>query len=174
MRISAICLTAVTVAALSGALAGAGPSAFGAGVTLATPTPLATVAARPGEFLGKAVRVDGVVTAVCEVAGCWMALVAPDNPKGATVRFKVEDGVIVFPLSARGRRASAQGVVERIGSDDAHSREAAAEHAQHATAEQATPANMPWHVRATGRNRLLSNGISMVMQVRDVQVSCEI
>ena len=52
------------------------------------------------------VSIEGVVTAVCEHMGCWMML-APAGAAGehpATLRLKVEDGVIVFPVSARGRQ----------------------------------------------------------------------
>jgi len=38
---------------------------FTIGVTLATATPIAVLLAKPGDFVGKAVRVDGVVTNVC-------------------------------------------------------------------------------------------------------------
>lgn len=129
---------------------GAGPQKLGAGVTVAAVTPLASVAARPASFEGQTIRVDGVVTAVCEVAGCWMALAASQDAQSPTVRFKVDDGVVVFPVSARGRRASAQGVVERIAVDDAHGREAAAEHADHEGRSPASPTATLWHVRATG------------------------
>ena len=69
-----------------------------------------------------------MVTAVCEHMGCWMTL-APAGAAGehpATLRLKVEDGVIVFPVSARGRTAVAQGVVARIGGDDHHAADQAA------------------------------------------------
>ena len=60
--------------------------------------------------------------------GCWMTL-APAGAAGehpATLRLKVEDGVIVFPVSARGRTAVAQGVVARVGGDDHHAADQAA------------------------------------------------
>ena len=79
---------------------------------------------QPGQLPGKTVRVEGVVTAVCEHMGCWMTL-APAGAAGekpATLRLKVDDGVIVFPVSARGRTAVAQGVIERVGGDDHHAR----------------------------------------------------
>jgi hypothetical protein len=124
----------------------AAPEKLGAGVTLAEATPIASLTASPADFEGKTVRVEGVVKAVCTHMGCWMALASSDAPDGATVRFKVEDGVIVFPVSARGKRAAAQGVVERVGGD-AESKEAAAEHAK---SEGAKKANATWQVRATG------------------------
>jgi hypothetical protein len=65
---------------------------------------------------------------VCTAEGCWMALGATDNPDQA-VRFQAEhDGKIVFPLSLKGKKASAEGVFVKIG-DAAHGKEAAREHA---------------------------------------------
>ena len=72
-----------------------------------------------GGFAGQTIRVEGVVTAVCAHMGCWMTL-APAGATGekpATLRLKVDDGVIVFPVSARGKTAVAQGVIERVGGD---------------------------------------------------------
>jgi len=107
---------------------------YGAGVSLNETTPITRVIEKPADFEGKTVKVEGVVTAVCTMMGCWMAL-APDGAADAarTMMIKVDDGVIVFPVTAKGRRAVAQGVVERVGGD-AESREAAAEHAKHAGA----------------------------------------
>ena len=69
-------------------------------------------------------RSDGVATAVCEHMGCWMA-VAPEGDKdGRTVRLKVDDGVIVFPVTAKGRKVSAEGVFEVVTGPEA--KEAAA------------------------------------------------
>ena len=85
---------------------------YGEGVKLATATAISEVAAKPAQFMGKTVRVDGVVTAVCENMGCWMQL--KDETSDATLRIKVEDGVIVFPLSAKGKKASAEGVIEKV------------------------------------------------------------
>ena len=93
---------------------------YGAGVTLTATTPLAEVIAAPARFAGQTVRVEGVVTAVCAHMGCWMTLVpaAAGGPAPATLRLKVDDGVIIFPVSAKGRRAEAEGVVEQVGADD--------------------------------------------------------
>lgn len=107
---------------------GAGLETFGAAPTITEETPLAKVIARPADFEKKTVRVGGIVTAVCQMMGCWLALATADSPQGATLLVKVDDGVIVFPTSARGKRATVQGVVERIGGDS-ESREAAHEHA---------------------------------------------
>jgi hypothetical protein len=121
---------------------------IGAGVSMTTPTPIAQVIARPADFEGTTIRVDGVVTEVCKAMGCWMALAPADAPQGATVLLQVDhDGKIVFPLSARGKKAAAQGVLQRVR--DAEGREASAELAR----EQGRPAPEPeasWQIKATG------------------------
>jgi hypothetical protein len=61
---------------------------------------------------------------------------------------KVDDGVIVFPVTAKGHRAVAEGVVERVGaSGDSH--EAAAEHAKHSPSSL-SETSRHWQVKATG------------------------
>jgi hypothetical protein len=121
---------------------------FGTGVTLDTATPIADVVRNPEAFVGKTIRIDGTATAVCAHMGCWMAVSETDKADSATVRLKVEDGVIVFPVSAKGKAVSAQGTFERIKADDAEGKEAASEHAKH----QAKPetATAKYQLKATG------------------------
>jgi hypothetical protein len=102
---------------------------FGAGITLETATPIAALYESPQKFVGQTIRIDGVVTAVCQEMGCWLAL-GDSADSEQTVRFKVDHGVgIVFPAKAKGRRASAEGVFERIGAADKEAQNAAHEHA---------------------------------------------
>jgi hypothetical protein len=124
-----------------------GAGTFGTAPTVPDATPIAQLLARPADFQGQTVRVEGVVTGVCTMMGCWMALAPADAPKGPAILIKVDDGVIVFPTSARGKRATAQGVVERVGTT-AEGREAAREHAEQAGAKTDSPAN--WQIKATG------------------------
>ena len=132
-------------AAAVGPLAAAAPESFGTGVSLKDATPIERIIAKPSDFEGKTVRVEGTISAVCTHMGCWMAL-APDAAKdGSTLMIKVDDGVIVFPVSAKGKRAAAQGVVQRVGGDH-ESNEAAAEHAK----AQGKEAPVAWQVKATG------------------------
>ncbi|HEY8550955.1 MAG TPA: DUF4920 domain-containing protein [Vicinamibacterales bacterium] len=138
-------LLAVAAVALLASPALAASDTYGAGVKHSEVTPIRDVIERPGDFEGKTVRIEGVVTAVCAHMGCWMALAPADAPDGPTVRLKVDDGVIVFPVSAKGRRAEAEGVVQRVGGDDAEGSEAAAEHAK-GTGRAATM----WQIKATG------------------------
>jgi hypothetical protein len=71
---------------------------------------------------------------------------APDAAHdGSTLLIKVDDGVIVFPVSAKGKRAAAQGVVQRVGAD-AEGQSAAAEAAK----AQQKDAPVAWQLKATG------------------------
>ena len=85
---------------------------YGAGVKLTETTPVATILDQPAEFTGREVRVEGKVGEVCAMAGCWMELSAADGDR--SLKVKVKDGDIVFPISARGKMAIAQGKVEDL------------------------------------------------------------
>ncbi len=117
-----ILLSAAAVAASTG-------QKLGAGVALADATSIKALYETPEQFIGKTIRIDGVVTAVCEEMGCWMAIGA-DAKAEQVVRLKVgHEGGIVFPLSARGKSASAEGVFEKIAATDEESQRAAGEQA---------------------------------------------
>ena len=116
-------------ALLALAVAPAGETKLGAGVTLKEATPIQSLLNKPQDFVGKTLRVDGVATEICQHMGCWMAVAPEGATSGGTVRLKVEDGVIVFPASAKGRKVSAEGVFEVVGKDE-ESKEAAGEHAK--------------------------------------------
>ena len=136
----------MVIAALAlGMSAAAADEKIGAGVTLTEATPIAAIVKSPKDYVGKTIRVDGVATAVCQAMGCWMAVAETDKAGAPTVRLKVEDGgPIVFPVSAKGKKVSAQGVFEAIGGD-AHGAEAAQEHAK---ADKA--ASQAYQISATG------------------------
>ncbi|HYO14052.1 MAG TPA: DUF4920 domain-containing protein [Thermoanaerobaculia bacterium] len=85
---------------------------YGKGVTLTEPTSVAKILADPDAWVGKTVRIEGKVMDVCPMAGCWMELEEGDG--AAKLRVKVDDGVIVFPVTAKGKLAVAEGVVESI------------------------------------------------------------
>jgi hypothetical protein len=124
---------------------------LGSGVPLERATPIETLLASPEAFLGKTVRVDGEVAAVCTNMGCWMEL--KDTTSGKSLVMKVDDGVIVFPVSARGKRASAQGVFEKVEAIPASSHEKHHDtepSAQAHEAEHARQAEIGYRVKATG------------------------
>ena len=140
-------LMMATLALLAMAAAPVDETKIGAGVTLTEATPIAAIARTPADYVGKTVRVDGVATAVCEMMGCWMAVAESDAKDAPVVRLQVDhDGAIVFPMSAKGKKVSAQGVVEAATAEgDAHD---AGEHATHATHEP--PAADKYQIKATG------------------------
>lgn len=125
-------------------LPGVADTKLGAGVDLKDATPITAIVAKPQDYVGKTLRVDGVATAVCTHMGCWMAVTPEGDTSGTTIRLKVEDGVIVFPVTAKGKRVSAEGVFERVsGAGD--STDAAAEHAK-----VDTKASQQYQLKATG------------------------
>ena len=86
---------------------------YGNGVALTETTSIAKILADPDAYVGKRVRIEGQVLDVCPRAGCWMEL-AEEKGAGARLRIKVDDGVIVFPATAKGKLAAAEGTVEAI------------------------------------------------------------
>jgi hypothetical protein len=134
----------VAAALLALAVAPAGETKLGAGVSIKESTPIKALLDKPQDFVGKTVRVDGVATEICQHMGCWMAVAPEGSTSGGTVRLKVEDGVIVFPASAKGRKVSAEGVFEVVGKDE-ESKEAAGEHAK-----KDTKAQKEYQLKATG------------------------
>lgn len=103
---------------------------LGQPLTLKEPVPIARIEAAPAQYVGKTVQVKGKVTEVCQMAGCWMALADPDS--GKTLRIKVNDGDIVFPKTAVGRMALAEGKLVKFEL----TREQAVAQAKHEAEEQ--------------------------------------
>jgi hypothetical protein len=87
-------------------------TALGKPLTLEYLTPVSDILARPDEFMGRRVLVEGVVAAVCQKQGCWMDVLGGEG--GDTIQIKVDDGVIVFPKDAAGKRVLAEGTVEKL------------------------------------------------------------
>ena len=85
---------------------------YGAPLTLAEVTPISEILASPDDYVGKTVQIEGRVLEVCESRGCWIELASDEDFQ--TMRIKVDDGVIVFPMTARGKLARAEGEFTRI------------------------------------------------------------
>lgn len=103
---------------------------IGKPLTLAESVPLTDVAANPDRFVDKTVQVRGRVTEVCEMMGCWMNLVDPSGDR--SIRIKVNDGELVFPKTAVGKLAIAEGKLTRF----VLTREQAVARARHEAEEQ--------------------------------------
>ena len=85
---------------------------YGQGVTVKETTKVSEILDNPGGYLGKDVKVEGMIVEVCAKRGCWMNI--SSDREYEKIKIKVDDGVIVFPLTARGKRAVVQGKVEEI------------------------------------------------------------
>lgn len=105
-RLSAIALVLV-VCAVAGLAAQ--EKKFGTALTLTEVTKVSDIYANPDKYNGKRVQVQGPIVDVCADMGCWLAL--GSDKDGQTLRFKVEDGVIVFPMSVKGMTAKVEGVL---------------------------------------------------------------
>lgn len=101
-------LLAILVLFSSPALA----KSFGAGLTLKQTTTLTQILQNPEPFVGQKVQLQGLIVDVCESRGCWLYITG-DKPF-EKIRVKVVDGKIVFPLEARGKRGTVEGVVEKF------------------------------------------------------------
>jgi hypothetical protein len=120
----------LTTALLLASAAVAADQKVGKPLTLSAPTPLAQIDAQPEKYVGKTVQIRGRVTEVCEAMGCWMNLVDPVGER--SIRIKVNDGEIVFPKSAVGKLAIAEGTLVKLEL----TREEAIARARHEAEEQ--------------------------------------
>lgn len=85
---------------------------LGAGLTLKQPTSLSEILQNPEAYVGKKVQLQGLIADVCERRGCWVYITG-DKPF-EKIRVKVVDGEIVFPMEARGKIGTVEGVVEKF------------------------------------------------------------
>ena len=84
---------------------------FGDGIAAGTKAvPLADVLKDPSQFLDKPVRIEGPVTAVCQVKGCWMHLGSASAP----VMVKFKDYGFFMPKDAAGRTAIVEGSMKMV------------------------------------------------------------
>jgi hypothetical protein len=127
---------------------------FGKGVNGTDRVKIADLLAKPDGYVGKVVRVEGVVSKVCEHRGCWVEI-AQD---GTAMRVKVEDGAIVFPREIMGKRIAAEGVFAK------HVVPARAEAAKgdHPKVDHAKPA----HDEATCQEHQAKPAESVVYQIQ--------
>ena len=64
------------------------------------------------ESLGNKLLVNGIITEVCPMRGCWLQV--KDYNSDSIIRIKVTDGEIVFPLSAKGKNVIAEGIFTKL------------------------------------------------------------
>ena len=64
------------------------------------------------EYVGNQVTIKGSIIEVCPMRGCWIQ--AQDKNALSSIRIKVTDGEIVFPLSAKGHEILAEGELIKL------------------------------------------------------------
>lgn len=101
---------------------------YGEGLTGEDTTLISTILANPDAYVGKTIRVQGLVTEVCAKRGCWVAIAS--DQEFQTLRFKVQDGVIVFTPDVKGKRGTFEGVLARYELSMEQSIERAKHHAE--------------------------------------------
>jgi hypothetical protein len=70
---------------------------------------VAALLKEPEQYVGQRIRIVGLVEDVCPMKGCWVEIVETQGSE--SIRFKVEDDVVVFPATARGQEIVAEGVL---------------------------------------------------------------
>lgn len=85
---------------------------YGKGVNLTEATAVSAILDNPDQYLGKSVRIEGMIIEVCAKRGCWI-YVASDRAD-EKIQVKVTDGEIVFPMSASGRNGAIEGIVDEV------------------------------------------------------------
>lgn len=81
-------------------------------ITLTEVTSISQILDNHQDFLGDTVLVSGTVVDVCKKRGCWMEIAS--DSAFQSIKIKVKDGEIVFPMSAKGSTALVEGVVEQL------------------------------------------------------------
>ncbi|MDP2089152.1 MAG: DUF4920 domain-containing protein [Flavobacteriaceae bacterium] len=85
---------------------------YGNKITLKEKTSISAIQENPEKYVGKTVLVEGLIVDVCEKRGCWIEIAS--DKEFEKIRFKVDDGVIVFPMEIKGEIVLAEGIVEKL------------------------------------------------------------
>lgn len=85
---------------------------YGKGAESGKTVKISELFARLDKYEGKLVRVEGMVVAVCPKRGCWIRIAS--DKQFQALQFKVQDGEIVFPMSAQGKYVVAEGIVRKV------------------------------------------------------------
>jgi hypothetical protein len=125
----AISLALLVLCAAPAALA----TTYGKAPSAGDPVKVSELLASPDKYVGKTVKVEGLITDVCAKRGCWMVIAG--DKEFESIRFKVDDGVIVIPMEAKGKKAVAEGTFTKIEM----TKEQAIEQAKHHAEEQKKP-----------------------------------
>ncbi|TPW21721.1 MAG: hypothetical protein FD126_400 [Elusimicrobia bacterium] len=87
----------------------AAPQSFGAPLTLEAPVPLSDALAKPDDYKGKEILLEGTVKSVCKKKGCWLVL--DDGERDLRITFK--DYGFFVPKDIAGKKVRAQGLLSK-------------------------------------------------------------
>lgn len=87
-------------------------ASYGKGVTTDQFSEISDIVTKPDNYLGKLVKVKGMVIEVCSKRGCWVNVA--DEKSGEQIQVKVTDGEIVFPMEATGKMGVFEGIVDEV------------------------------------------------------------
>ncbi len=80
---------------------------YGKEITSTEKVKVSEILAHPENYEGKKILVEGTVLNVCAKRGCWIELAS--DKEFESIRVKVKDGEIVFPMEAKGKTAVVEG-----------------------------------------------------------------
>ena len=152
-RFRSVVLVAVILCVASAVSAGSDKGkAYGEPLGGDDTTKISELIANCDDYVGQTVRVEGLVTGVCEKRGCWISLAS--DKEFEEMRIKVDDGVIVFPMEAKGHRAVAEGSFSKIEMTMeqtlAYAKHHAEEHGEEFDASKITEPKTYFQINATG------------------------
>ena len=84
---------------------------FGGEIALDKRIKISTLMENPDSYLTSPITIEGTVVGVCAKRGCWMTIAS--DKRFENLRIKVEDGDMVFPMTAKGSKALATGLLEK-------------------------------------------------------------
>ncbi|MDU0113491.1 DUF4920 domain-containing protein [Psychrosphaera aquimarina] len=85
---------------------------FGTGADMTQLAKISSILAAPERYMSSPITVEGAIVKVCSKRGCWMELAS--DKKFQTLRIKVRDGDMVFPMAAMGKVAYATGQLKAL------------------------------------------------------------
>lgn len=96
----------------SSTLSAAEEKKYGKDISLKETTKISTILENPKSFVGKKVLISGTIVGVCAHKGCWIDVAG--EKEFEKIKIKVNDGEIIFPLTAKGKSVLVEGIVEEI------------------------------------------------------------
>lgn len=85
---------------------------YGTALSINEASKVSAILSEPESYLGKKVLIEGPVLEVCAKQGCWLEIASDQAEQ--KIKVKVNDGEIVFPMTAKGKTAKVEGEVYKI------------------------------------------------------------